>query len=179
VNNEVPVAQLLVREGRNRSGPPNTRSRSRVIAVLLSVVLGCGAAAVMVSVGSSVQQQAQPTDRIGTVQMPQRTDGNAGADTTLDPESSSGVPAGSGAEVNVTTTNLSADQSGAPSDPANPIGETSATTGASTSRPATTGTSTRATGPVGPTSAPPPRTSTRHPQPPPPTKSPCFLGVFC
>jgi hypothetical protein len=185
VNNEVPVAQLLVRDGRNQSGPLNARSRWRVIAVMLAVVLGCGAAAVMVRVGSSARQQAQPTEQIGIIQMPQRTNGAAGADTTPDPESSAGVPGGNGAGVHVSATNTSADQSsaaGSPSDPANPVDETSATTGTSTSGATTTGTSTSVTGQAGPTSAPPPPhppTPTRHQQPPPTTKSPCFLGIFC
>ena len=51
MNDEVSVTEILEREGWQED-PSGPRSRFRVIAVLLAVVLGCGLAAILVHIGS-------------------------------------------------------------------------------------------------------------------------------
>jgi hypothetical protein len=169
VDNEVLVAELLVREGWSQPVPPKSRSRWRVIAVMVAVVLGCGAAAILVKLGSPVEQQAQPTERISIIEMPERTDGAAGADTSLDPESSSGAPGGIGAGTHVAQPRTSDD----PSSTTSSVGKTSATMSRSTSG-RTSSTDTSTTGPAA-TASPPSSPS----QSPTTTRSACFLLIFC
>jgi hypothetical protein len=51
VDDEVSVAELLEREGRRPHAPAH-KGRTRVVAVMLAVVLGCGLAALLVHFGS-------------------------------------------------------------------------------------------------------------------------------
>ncbi|MFJ9784160.1 hypothetical protein ACIRSS_31585 [Amycolatopsis sp. NPDC101161] len=91
MNDEVSVAELLVREGwGERSGPG--QSRWRVLAVMLAVVIGCGAAAVLVGLGGKGRQDASPVDQIQVIPFPQRTTGLGGADQATDspPEGGTG-----------------------------------------------------------------------------------------
>lgn len=91
MNDEVSVAELLVREGwGERSGPG--QSRWRVLAVMLAVVIGCGAAAVLVGLGGKGTQDASPVDQIQVIPFPQRTTGLGGADQATDspPEGGTG-----------------------------------------------------------------------------------------
>ncbi|WIY04032.1 hypothetical protein QRX60_09325 [Amycolatopsis mongoliensis] len=91
MNDEVSVGELLVREGwGDRSGPG--QSRWRVLAVMLAVVIGCGAAAVLVGLGGKGTQDASPVDQIQVIPFPQRTTGLGGADQATDspPEGGTG-----------------------------------------------------------------------------------------
>ncbi|MGW5716352.1 hypothetical protein ACWEVP_09335 [Amycolatopsis sp. NPDC003865] len=91
MNDEVSVAELLVREGwGERSGPG--QSRWRVLAVMLAVVIGCGAAAVLVGLGGKGTENASPVDQIQVIPFPQRTTGLGGADQATDspPEGGTG-----------------------------------------------------------------------------------------
>jgi hypothetical protein len=91
VNDEVSVAELLVREGwGDRSGPE--QSRWRVLAVMLAVVIGCGAAAVLVGLGGKGTENASPVDQIQIIPFPQRTTGLGGAGQATDspPEGGTG-----------------------------------------------------------------------------------------
>jgi hypothetical protein len=91
VNDEVSVAELLVREGwGDRSGPG--QSRWRVLAVMLAVVIGCGAAAVLVGLSGKGTENASPVDQIQVIPFPGRTTGLGGADQATDspPEGGTG-----------------------------------------------------------------------------------------
>ncbi|RSD25673.1 hypothetical protein [Amycolatopsis eburnea] len=91
MNDEVSVAELLVREGwGERSGPG--QSRWRVLAVMLAVVIGCGAAAVLVGLGGKGTPDASAVDQIQVIPFPQRTTGLGGADQATDspPEGGTG-----------------------------------------------------------------------------------------
>ncbi|MFJ7210687.1 hypothetical protein [Amycolatopsis sp. NPDC098790] len=91
MNDEVSVAELLVREGwGERSGPG--QSRWRVLAVMLAVVIGCGAAAVLVGLGGKGTENASPVDQIQVIPFPGRTTGLGGADQATDspPEGGTG-----------------------------------------------------------------------------------------
>ncbi|UOX86850.1 hypothetical protein MUY14_34660 [Amycolatopsis sp. FBCC-B4732] len=91
MNDEVSVAELLVREGwGDRTGPG--QSRWRVLAVMLAVVIGCGAAAVLVGLGGKGTPDASAVDQIQVIPFPQRTTGLGGADQATDspPEGGTG-----------------------------------------------------------------------------------------
>ena len=91
MNDEVSVAELLVREGwGDRSGPG--QSRWRVLAVMLAVVIGCGAAAVLVGLSGKGTENASPVDQIQVIPFPGRTTGLGGADQATDspPEGGTG-----------------------------------------------------------------------------------------
>jgi hypothetical protein len=89
VKNEVSVAELLVREGWGDHVPArSSRSRWRVIAVMVAVVLGCGVAALL-RFSSSPSHPSNP-DQVTLIGMPARTSGVAGADAT--PSSDNPVP---------------------------------------------------------------------------------------
>ena len=98
MNDEISVAELLVREGWGDSPPP-TSSRWRVVAVMLAVVMGCGAAAVLVAFGGNTRQDASPVDQIQVIPFPQRTTGLGGADQATDSPSDGGIGGGTGGEV--------------------------------------------------------------------------------
>ncbi|MEU8630548.1 hypothetical protein AB0C38_00130 [Amycolatopsis sp. NPDC048633] len=91
MNDEVSVAELLVREGwgdRSAQG----QSRWRVLAVMVAVVIGCGAAAVLVGLGGKGTENASPVDQIQVIPFPQRTTGLGGAGQATDspPEGGTG-----------------------------------------------------------------------------------------
>ncbi|WP_284744604.1 hypothetical protein [Amycolatopsis sp. RTGN1] len=91
MNDEVSVAELLVREGwGERSGPG--QSRWRVLAVMLAVIIGCGAAAVLVGLGGKGTENASPVDQIQVIPFPQRTTGLGGVGQATDspPEGGTG-----------------------------------------------------------------------------------------
>jgi hypothetical protein len=164
VNDEVSVAELLVREGWGERPPPGS-SRWRVVAVMLAVVIGCGTAAVLVAFGSGqVRQDAAPVDQIQVVPMPQRTTGLGGADQATDSPSDGGVGGGTGGDVvpgsderRGTVTEVP----GRAPEPQSSTEQTSATSSSST----TTGTVPTTTGsptPSAPGRPPPPPSSTPH-----------------
>nr|WP_225957541.1 hypothetical protein [Amycolatopsis lexingtonensis] len=137
---------MLVREGwGERAGPG--QSRWRVLAVMLAVVIGCGAAAVLVGLGGKGTPDASAVDQIQVIPFPQRTTGLGGADQATDspPEGGtgggdvvpgSGVPRETVTEVpgKPTTTESSADSTTPTTTPTS--GDPS---GSVTTTPATTG----------------------------------------
>lgn len=159
-NNEVSVAELLIREGWNEHVPPKARSRWRVVAVMVAVVLGCGVAAIVRF--SSGAPGPQTPDLVSIIGMPPRTSGLAGADATPSsdtPTSDNGTGAGSGtgtehsghestssSETSVTTTPTAPEATGttsgrddAPTSGPSTTSNTSTTTSTTTpSTPATT-----------------------------------------
>lgn len=91
MNDEVSVGELLVREGWGDRSAPG-QSRWRVLAVMLAVVIGCGAAAVLVGLGGKGTPDASPVDQIHVISFPQRTTGLGGAGQATDslPEGGTG-----------------------------------------------------------------------------------------
>jgi hypothetical protein len=175
VNDEVSVAELLVREG--WSDRPPAASRWRVVAVMLAVVIGCGTAAVLVAFSShQVRQDAAPVDQIQVVPMPQRTTGLGGAGQATDSPSDGGIGGGTGGDVvpgsgqhRVTVTEV-------PGRTSEPQSSTEHTSAAPTT-PTTTGSAPSTTGP------PPPSTPGHSVAPPPPsptsTRNSCVLFIIC
>jgi hypothetical protein len=161
VNDEVSVAELLVREGWGDRDAPG-QSRWRVLAVMLAVVMGCGAAAVLVAFGGGKESQdASPVDQIQVIPFPQRTTGLGGADQATDspPEGGTG-----GGDV--------VPGAGVPRETVTEVPGSTPATESSTSETATTTTPTGGdpSTPVTPTTTPPagqvpPRTTTPPPRP--------------
>jgi hypothetical protein len=96
VDDEVSVAELLVREGWGDDESPAARSRWRVVAVMLAVVIGCGTAAVLVAFNGTPRQDAEQVDQIRVIPMPDRTTGLGGADQSTDSPGEGGVGGGTG-----------------------------------------------------------------------------------
>lgn len=174
MNDEVSVAELLVREGwgdRPEGGP----SRWRVVAVMLAVVVGCGAAAVLVALSGKARQDASPVDQIQVIPFPQRTTGLGGAGQATDspPEGGTGggdVVPGSGVPRQTVTE--------VPGTPRSTTSSTSDTPTTSTTDgdPGTSSASVTVT-PTPSGGRPSPRpTPTPTPTPPPPSS--CFL-IIC
>ncbi|MDT7801882.1 MAG: hypothetical protein QOI78_5315 [Actinomycetota bacterium] len=145
MNDEVSVAELLVREG---WGDRPVQSRWRVVAVMLAVVIGCGAAAVLVAFsGGQVRQDAAPVDQIQVVPMPQRTTGLGGADQATDSPPDGGIGGGTGGDVVVqgtgshegTVTEVPGRTSDTPSSTESSASVTPTSTTDSNSSPRTTG----------------------------------------
>ncbi|GAA3552727.1 hypothetical protein GCM10022222_40480 [Amycolatopsis ultiminotia] len=179
MNDEVSVAELLVREGWGERVPPRSRSRWRMVAVILAVVVGCGAAAVLVSFGTTAHDEAVRVTEMRVIEMPDRTGGAGGVDETnpaTTARSESTVPAAGPA-----TTERTRPKSGLAVDPLGPASSaehSSAEPRPSTAATGTTGTpvpsATSSAAPPATTSAKPP--SSERPKPPPP----CLLGIlFC
>ncbi|WP_328446008.1 hypothetical protein [Amycolatopsis sp. NBC_00438] len=161
MNDEVSVAELLVREG---WGDRPVQSRWRVVAVMLAVVIGCGAAAVLVAFSSGqVHQDAAPVDQIKVVPMPQRTTGLGGAGQATDSPNDGGVGGGTGGDVVPgthagTVTEVPGTTSDTPSSTESSSTTTTTPTGGG---PGVTVTSTTTT-PAGVQSPPPPASSAPH-----------------
>ncbi|EOD65712.1 hypothetical protein [Amycolatopsis vancoresmycina] len=179
MNDEVSVAELLVREGwGDRPGPG--QSRWRVVAVMLAVIVGCGAAALLVAFGGKERQDASPVDQIQVIPFPQRTTGLGGADQATDSPPDGGIGGGTGGDV-VTASNehrgTVTEVPGRPStSDSNSTGTATPTATPSGSAPATTGSPTTT-----PPGNPPPPGGGR---PPTPTTTPrsdpsCVLLIIC
>ncbi|WP_033291001.1 hypothetical protein [Amycolatopsis jejuensis] len=174
MNDEVSVAELLVREGHPGRMPPPSRSRWRMVAVMLAVVVGCGAAAVLVSYGTTAHDEATGVTKMRVIQMPDRTEGAGGVNETNPPtitaedteQAGGGITLAPSANPNLDPLN---DHGGVtPDSPAHP---TSAAGPPSTSVPAsTTQPPPSSSGTVSPT-----RTSTPSSDEPPP----CVLLILC
>ncbi|MEU0794738.1 hypothetical protein ABZ342_32145 [Amycolatopsis sp. NPDC005961] len=169
MNDEISVGELLVREGWGERSAPG-QSRWRVLAVMLAVVIGCGAAAVLVGLGGKGTDNASPVDQIQVIPFPQRTTGLGGADQATDspPEGGTG-----GGDV--------VPGVGVPRETVTEVPGTDPTTESSTgsTTPTTTPTSGGPSGSVTSTSTPPqgpPPTPT--PTPTPTKKTTCVL-VIC
>ncbi|MET8846656.1 hypothetical protein [Amycolatopsis sp. NPDC004625] len=179
MNDEVSVAELLVREGwGDRPGPG--QSRWRVVAVMLAVIVGCGAAAALVAFGGNERQDAAPVDQIQVIPFPQRTAGLGGADQATDSPPDGGIGGGTGGDV-VTASNehrgtvtevpgrdpatTESGATGTPTPPTTTAGSAPATTGGPATKP---------------TGNPPP--SGGHPSAPattPRTEPSCVLLIIC
>ncbi|MEV6829314.1 hypothetical protein [Amycolatopsis sp. NPDC051102] len=179
MNDEVSVAELLVREGwGDRPGPG--QSRWRVVAVMLAVIVGCGAAAALVAFGGKERQDASPVDQIQVIPFPQRTTGLGGADQATDSPHDGGIGGGTGGDV----VPASGEHRGTVTEVP---GRTSATETGSTGTATPTATPTGGAG----SSTPPTATTTPAGNPPPsgghspaPTTTPrpepsCVLLVIC
>ncbi|WP_134733569.1 hypothetical protein [Amycolatopsis nivea] len=175
MNDEVSVAELLVREGHERRIPPPSRSRWRMVSVMLAVIVGCGAAAMLVSYGTTANDGAARITEMRVIEMPDRTGGAGGVDETNPP-----TPTGEETEQGTVGAG------DAPSTKANvnPFGEHSTAEHPADSAPARPSSSERpeTTGPTGPTQ---PSTSTSAPssssQPASSSshEPPCVLNIIC
>lgn len=104
MDDEVSVAELLVREGWGDDESHAARSRWRVVAVMLAVVIGCGTAAVLVAFNGTPREDAQQVDQIRVIPMPERTTGLGGADQSTDSPNEGGVGGGTANEPGGTHT---------------------------------------------------------------------------
>ena len=161
MDDEVSVADLLVREGWGDDESPAARSRWRVVAVMLAVVIGCGTAAVLVAFNGTPREDAQQVDQIRVIPMPERTTGLGGADQSTDSPNEGGVGGGTANTPGGTHTGTAhTETSTAPTSEA-PASAPPATSGTSSPFVPTAGSSTEPTQqPVPP--PPPPTTTTRE-----------------
>ncbi|MGW3996352.1 hypothetical protein ACWEF6_22920 [Amycolatopsis sp. NPDC004772] len=178
MNDEVSVAELLVREGwGDRPGPG--QSRWRVVAVMLAVIVGCGAAAALVAFSGKERQDASPVDQIQVIPFPQRTTGLGGADQATDSPPDGGIGGGTGGDVVTASNEHRGTVTEVPGrDPATEPGSTGTAT--PTATPSGAGPTTSGTATTTPPGNPPP--SGGHP--PAPTTTPrsepsCILGIIC
>lgn len=163
MNDEVSVAELLVREGwGDRSGPG--QSRWRVLAVMLAVVVGCGAAAVLVGLGGKGRQDASPVDQIQVIPFPQRTTGLGGADQATDSPPDGGTGGGDvlpgAGEHRATVTEVPGRTPTKPTESSSSSDTSAPATTPDSGAPTTTGTPSPSTTPPG-GHQPPPPTPTR------------------
>ncbi|MFB9687228.1 hypothetical protein [Amycolatopsis plumensis] len=181
MNDEVSVAELLVREGWGDRAEPGP-SRWRVVAVMLAVIVGCGAAAALVAFGGKDRQDASPVDQIQVIPFPQRTTGLGGADQATDSPPEGGIGGGTGGDVVTASNEHRGTVTEVPGrDPATTdsaaTGTATPTATATGSAPATTGGATTT-----PPGNPPPsggRPPTPTPTPTPRTQPSCLLGIIC
>ncbi|OKA06110.1 serine/threonine protein kinase [Amycolatopsis regifaucium] len=158
-DDDVSVADLLIREGWDDHEESRAKSRWRVIAVVIAVVVACGAAGVLVGFDSEPEQNAQP-NQISVIEMPKRPSENRGADAT------SAVPA---TEAGGTGERTSGGSSATQPGKTTSSRRTSSSAASTSDSPDPTPTPTSSNGP-----ADPPRTtgSTVVPQPPKPAPPP-------
>ncbi|GAB3138161.1 hypothetical protein [Amycolatopsis sp. NPDC004378] len=167
MNDEVSVAELLVREGWGERAEAG-QSRWRVLAVMLAVVIGCGAAAVLVGLSGKGTPDASPVDQMQVIPFPQRTTGLGGADQATDspPEGGTG-----GGDV--------VPGSGVPRETVTEVPGTTPTSETSSSETSTTTTPTSGGDPgtsVTPTTTPP---GGHHPTTTPAPPRPSCLLIIC
>ncbi|WP_410587120.1 hypothetical protein [Amycolatopsis sp. lyj-23] len=178
MNDEVSVAELLVREGwGDRPGPG--QSRWRVVAVMLAVIVGCGAAAALVAFGGKERQDASPVDQIQVIPFPQRTTGLGGADQATDSPPDGGIGGGTGGDVVTAANEHRGTVTEVPGrDPA--TGSSSAATATPTATSSGAAPSTTGNATTTPPGNPPPPSGghTPTPTPTPPRPTTCFL-VIC
>ncbi len=146
-----------------------------MVSVMLAVIVGCGAAAMLVSYGTTANDGAARITEMRVIEMPDRTGGAGGVDETNPP-----TPTGEETEEGTAGTG------DAPSTKANvnPFGEHSTADHPADSAPARPSSSERpeTTGPTGPTQ---PSTSTSAPssssQPASSSshEPPCVLNIIC
>lgn len=179
MNDEVSVAELLVREGwGDRPGPG--QSRWRVVAVMLAVIVGCGTAAALVAFGGKERQDAAPVDQIQVIPFPQRTTGLGGADQATDSPSDGGIGGGTGGDVVTASNEHRGTVTEVPG--RDPATTETGSTGSAVPATTTTGSTPSTTGgpATKPTGNPPP--SGGHPSTPattPRTEPSCVLLIIC
>ncbi|MDT8909987.1 hypothetical protein [Amycolatopsis sp. PS_44_ISF1] len=186
MNDEVSVAELLVREGWGERVPPPSRSRWRMVAVMLAVVVGCGAAAVLVGFGTTANDEAARVTEMKVIEMPDRT-GGAGGVSESNPPTIGGTSGGEGHQSSSGETSDVPRSSDVTSvlDPLNPRGDAPADSpSAHDSAPSRHSDPTTS---AGHPSSSEPTTSSEPQRPTPPAHSstpkpppPCLLGLlFC
>jgi hypothetical protein len=175
VNDEISVAELLVREGWG-DRPPPANSRWRVVAVMLAVVIGCGTAAVLVALGGKGRQDASPVEQMQVVPFPQRTTGLGGADQATDSPNDGGVGGGTGGDVVPGNGEHRGTVTEVPGRTSAPGSSTEATS-TPTSTPTTTPTSGGPGASVTPTTTPPSASSPTAAPPEPPRRTSCVLFI--
>ncbi|RSN20767.1 serine/threonine protein kinase [Streptomyces sp. WAC 05977] len=94
-DDDVSVADLLIREGWDDHEESRAKSRWRVIAVVIAVVVACGAAAVLVGFDSDPEPNAAP-NQMSVIEMPKRPSDNGGAGATSPIPSTETVVTGEG-----------------------------------------------------------------------------------
>ncbi|WP_340686800.1 serine/threonine protein kinase [Amycolatopsis coloradensis] len=94
-DDDVSVADLLIREGWDDHEESRAKSRWRVIAVVIAVVVACGAAAVLVGFDSDPEPNAAP-NQMSVIEMPKRPSENGGAGATSAVPSTETVETGVG-----------------------------------------------------------------------------------
>ncbi|UUV35774.1 serine/threonine protein kinase [Amycolatopsis roodepoortensis] len=94
-DDDVSVADLLIREGWDDHEESRAKSRWRVIAVVIAVVVACGAAAVLVGFDSEPEPNAAP-NQMSVIEMPKRPSDNGGAGGTSAVPSTETVETGEG-----------------------------------------------------------------------------------
>ncbi|SEP40744.1 hypothetical protein [Amycolatopsis saalfeldensis] len=183
MNEEVSVADLLVREGWGERVPPPSRSRWRMVAVMLAVVVGCGAAAVLVGFGTTANDTAAHVTEMKVIEMPDRT-GGAGGVSETNPPTVGGTSGGEGQQSSPgdgTSDQPRSSDVTSTLDPLNPRG--GSTHDSPPPRDSAPPQHSDSSTPTGDPSSPDPSTSAQPPthsstpKPPPP---PCLLGIlFC
>jgi hypothetical protein len=162
VDDDVSVADLLIREGWDDHEESRAKSRWRVIAVVIAVVVACGAAGVLVGFDADPEQNAQE-NQISTIEMPERPSDNGGAGvTTTEPTTQAGTGGGTGGDTSSRPTRTSSSRRTSSSAPR--TSDSSVATTSSSERqdpPAPTG-STGVPQPPNPTPAPPTTTPTEE-----------------
>ena len=180
MNDEISVAELLVREGWG-DNPPPASSRWRVVAVMMAVVIGCGAAAVLVAFGGKTRQDdASPVDQIQVIPFPQRTTGLGGADQATDSPSDGGIGGGTGGDVVTAAGEHRGTVTEVPGRTA-PATPTSSDTGSGTATPTTTPTTAGIAPSGSPVTTTTPPAGGHSPTPTPPQQpkpTTCFL-IIC
>lgn len=170
MNDEVSVAELLVREGWGDDESPAARSRWRVVAVMLAVVIGCGTAAVLVAFSGPPREDAQQVDQIRVIPMPQRTTGLGGADQSTDSPNEGGVGGGTGDSPRGET------QGGTTKTVGHSVTSTAPSTQATSSTVPAEVSSSAFDPPPGPSTSE--TAPTQQPAPPPPTTTPQTCVLF-
>ncbi|MEV6896965.1 hypothetical protein [Amycolatopsis sp. NPDC051372] len=189
VDEEVSVAELLVREGWGERLPPPSRSRWRMVAVMVAVVVGCGAAAILVSFGTTANDEATRLTEMKVIEMPDRTDGAGGVSESSPPPatiagSGEGQDSDSGSSSDDETTEPSAPKITSIIDPLNPRGGGEPGTTSSSDSGTTTSGSDSPTSPTATQPGSGGASSDNQPPPPPPSTTtkpnrPCVLGILC
>ncbi|WP_409461631.1 hypothetical protein [Amycolatopsis sp. GA6-003] len=175
MNDEVSVAELLVREGHERRIPPPSRSRWRMVSVMLAVIVGCGAAAMLVSYGTTANDGAARITEMRVIEMPDRTGGAGGVDETNPPTpTGEETEEGTAGVGDVPSTKANVNPFGEHSTPDHPADSAPAHP-SSSERPETTS----PTGPTQPSSSSSSPPSSSHPSTPSSHEPPCVLNLIC
>lgn len=146
-----------------------------MVSVMLAVVVGCGAAAMLVSYGTTANDGAARVTEMRVIEMPDRTGGAGGVDET-------NPPTPTGEETEEGTVGVGE----APANKANvdPFGEHNTPAHPADSAPAHPSSSERpeTTGPARPTqssSSSPESSSSSQPSTPSSHEPPCVLNIIC
>lgn len=170
MDDDVSVADLLIREGWDDYEESRKKSRWRVVAVVIAVVVACGAAGILVGFGSDPEQNAQEK-QISVIEMPKRPSENGGADvTSAEPTTQAGTDGDTSGNISSRPAKSSSlrTSSSAPRTSDSSVAPTSATS--SGEMPAPSGSSGVPQPPI------------PSPPPPPPTTEECTLWpkwLFC